>query len=170
VNISRATHDDLGDLLALMRAYCDFYEVGPPDDDLLALSRTLIADPEREGVQLIARNENGEAVGFATIFWSWSTLSASRIGVMNDLFVAPVARGGGVAEALVAACVEECRARGAATLTWQTAKDNERAQRVYERIGAERAEWVDYSLATARLAARSAARAPRRSDRGRSAP
>jgi RimJ/RimL family protein N-acetyltransferase len=43
-------------------------------------------------------------------------------------------------------CVEECRVRGATTLSWQTAKDNERAQRVYERIGAKREEWVDYSL------------------------
>ena len=30
----------------------------------------------------------GGRVGFATIFWTWSTLSAARIGVMNDLFVA----------------------------------------------------------------------------------
>lgn len=31
-------------------------------------------------------------------------------------------------------------------LSWQTAKDNERAQRLYERIDAKRAEWVDYSV------------------------
>ena len=35
---------------------------------------------------------------------------------------------------------------GATSLDWQTAKDNARAQRVYERVGATRAEWVDYSL------------------------
>ena len=45
---------DLNDLLALMRAYCDFYEVAPPDEDLLAMSTALISDPELEGVQLIA--------------------------------------------------------------------------------------------------------------------
>jgi GNAT superfamily N-acetyltransferase len=129
-----------------MRAYCDFYEAAPSDDDLLALSRALIADSEREGVQLLARDDDGERIGFATIFWSWSTVSACRIGVMNDLFVAPAARGGGVAEALIAACVEECRGRGAAKLSWQTARDNERAQRVYERIGGKRGEWLDYSL------------------------
>jgi GNAT superfamily N-acetyltransferase len=144
LNISRVTNEDLGDLLPLMRAYCD--EVDPPDDALLALARALIAEPDREGVQLIARDDRGEAIGFATIFWSWSTTRASRIGVMNDLFVAPAARGSGVAEALIAACLDECRARGAAKLGWQTAKDNERAQRVYERIGAKREEWVDYSV------------------------
>jgi GNAT superfamily N-acetyltransferase len=129
-----------------MRAYCDFYEVSPSDDDLLALSRAQIADPEREGLQLIARGENGAAVGFATVFWSWSTLSASRIGVMNDLFVDPSARGSGTADALIAACMQHCRRRGATSLGWQTAKDNHRAQKVYERVGGVREEWLDYSL------------------------
>ncbi len=128
-----------------MRGYCDFYEVSPSDEQLLALSRALIADPEHDGVQLVARND-GEAVGFATIYWSWATTIAARIGVMNDLFVAPAARGTGAAEALIQACVDECRRHGAAELTWQTAKDNERARRVYDRIGGKRAEWVDYSL------------------------
>jgi len=128
-----------------MRDYCDFYEVDPSDDALLAMSRELIADPAREGLQLIAR-EGARAVGFATIFWTWSTLSASRIGVMNDLFVAKDARGGGLADALIAECVERCRNRGATSLGWQTAKDNHRAQAVYERVGGERSEWLDYSI------------------------
>jgi len=146
VKISRATEADLDQLLPLMRAYCNFYEVSPPDEALLDLSRAQIADPEREGIQLLARSDDGEAVGFATIYWCWSTLIAGRIGVMNDLFVAPAARGTGAADGLIAACVDECRRHGAAELTWQTARDNERAQRVYERVGATRAEWVDYSL------------------------
>jgi ribosomal protein S18 acetylase RimI-like enzyme len=143
--ISRVTQGDLDELLPLMRAYCDFYEVDPPDDALLVLSRALIADPVREGVQLIARHD-GEAIGFGTIYWSWATTIAARIGVMNDLYVAPTARGSGAADELILACLEECRQHGAAELTWQTAKDNERAQRVYDRIGGTRAEWVDYSL------------------------
>jgi GNAT superfamily N-acetyltransferase len=146
VTVARVTEADLGELLPLMRAYCDFYEVAPSDDALLALSRALLADPDREGVQLLARDDDGAAVGFATVFWSWATTIAARIGVMNDLFVAPAARGSGAAEALIAACAEECRRHGAAELTWQTARDNLRAQRVYDRVGAQRAEWVDYSL------------------------
>ena len=50
---------DLEDLLPLLRGYCDFYEVAPSDEALLALCRALIADPEREGVQLIAREPDG---------------------------------------------------------------------------------------------------------------
>jgi GNAT superfamily N-acetyltransferase len=141
---------DLGELLPLMRAYCDFYAVAPADDALLALSRALIADPEREGVQLLARDgAGGRAVGFATVFWSWSTTRAARIGVMNDLFVVPHARGTGAAEALIAACAQRCRAHGAVSLTWQTALENARAQAVYDRVGAQRSQWLDYDLAVA---------------------
>jgi GNAT superfamily N-acetyltransferase len=143
---SRVTAADLPDLLPLVRAYCEFYDVAPVDDALLAVSRALIADPDREGVQLIARSESGEAVGFATVYWSWDTLVAARVGIMHDLFVIPPARGTGIADLLIEACVEECRRHGAAKLGWQTAPDNTRARRVYERVGATRDEWVDYWL------------------------
>jgi GNAT superfamily N-acetyltransferase len=149
---ARVGEGDLVELLPLMRAYCDFYEVAPSDEALLEMSRALIADPGREGVQLIARGPGGEAVGFATTFWTWSTTRAARIGVMNDLFVAPHARGAGagrVGEALIAACADAARAHGAVSLTWQTALDNERAQALYDRIGAQRSQWLDYDLPVA---------------------
>jgi GNAT superfamily N-acetyltransferase len=145
--IEVVTEADLPDLLPLMRGYCDFYEVDPSDEALLAMARTLIADPEREGLQLIAREDGGRAVGFATIFWTGSTLSASRIGVMNDLFVAEDARGSGAAAELIEACAERCRGRDISELAWQTAHDNHRAQKLYDRVGAQRDErWLDYSL------------------------
>jgi GNAT superfamily N-acetyltransferase len=144
--ITAVAEDDLGDLLPLMRAYCDFYEVAPSDEDLLALSRSLIADPERDGIQLIARGADGTALGFATIFWTWSTTTAARIAIMNDLFVAPAARGARLGEALIAACADRCRARGVTSLNWQTAPDNTRAQALYDRIGARRSQWLDYDL------------------------
>jgi GNAT superfamily N-acetyltransferase len=148
VVISTVTEADLPELLPLMRGYCDFYEVDPSDAELLAMARELIASPEHDGVQLIAHDEGGRAVGFATIFWTWSTLSASRIAVMNDLFVSPDARGGGTADALIRACAERARERGATSLEWQTARDNERARKVYDRVGGKADDrWVDYSLA-----------------------
>jgi GNAT superfamily N-acetyltransferase len=146
MTVERVGADDLGDLLPLMRGYCDFYGSEPSDEALVAMSRALIADPEREGVQLIARDDGGRAIGFATIFWTWSTNAAARIGTMNDLFVASEGRGSGAAEALIHGCVACCRERGAVRLEWQTARDNTRAQAVYERVGAAREEWVDYSL------------------------
>lgn len=147
--IKRVSEGDLEALLPLMRGYCDFYEVTPTDEALLELSRALLADPEREGLQLIARADDGEAVGFATIYWTWQTLDAARLAVMNDLFVSEAARGSGLADALILACADEARSHGALSLGWQTAKDNTRAQKVYERVGAQRSEWLDYSLAFA---------------------
>jgi GNAT superfamily N-acetyltransferase len=127
--ITTVTEADLDDLLPLMRAYCEFYEVGPSDEALLALSRNLIEHPG-EGLQLIARGDD-----------------ASRLGVMNDLFVSEAARGGGHADALIAECAARCRERGATDLAWQTARTNGRAQAVYDRVGAERDDrWLDYSL------------------------
>jgi ribosomal protein S18 acetylase RimI-like enzyme len=146
MEISVAGEGDLDELLPLMRAYCDFYEVAPSDEDLLALSRALIADPEREGVQLVARGEDGAAVGFATVFWSWTTTRGGRLAVMNDLYVAPEARGSGAADTLIEACAERGREHGAVSLEWSTALDNHRAQKVYDRVGGEASRWLDYSL------------------------
>jgi GNAT superfamily N-acetyltransferase len=147
VKIAVVCHDDLPELLPLVRAYCDFYEVAPGDAALLELSRALVADPAREGMQLLARDDAGAAIGFATLYWTWQTLDATRVGIMNDLYVAAGARGGGVAGALIAACLEHCREHGATQLVWQSANDNHRAQALYDRIGATREDrWLDYSL------------------------
>ncbi len=146
VNVAPAGEQDLAELLVLMRGYCEFYEVDPPDDRLLALMRALIADPRREGVQLLARDERGAAVGFATIYWSWSTARAAPLGTMNDLFVSDGARGRRVGEALIAAALEACAAHGACALEWQTARDNLRAQALYDRVGGVREDWLSYSL------------------------
>jgi GNAT superfamily N-acetyltransferase len=138
--ITRVAHADLDELLPLMRGYCDFYEVSPSDEQLRS---------DTSGVQLLAR-EAGEAVGFATIFWSYSTLSAAPIGVMNDLYVAPGARGNGLGAQLIEACEAECVAHGVGILEWETAPSNVRAQTVYDRTGAERTEWFAYTLAVSR--------------------
>ena len=50
-------------------------------------------------------------------------------------------------KALIEACAQRARAHGAASLGWQTALDNERAQKVYDRVGARRSQWLDYELA-----------------------
>jgi ribosomal protein S18 acetylase RimI-like enzyme len=144
--IALVAEHDLEELLPLMRAYCDFYEVAPSDAALLELSRALIAAPQQEGLQLLARDASGQAVGFATLFWSWSTTSAGRIGTMHDLYVSPHVRGRGLADALISACAERCTERGAVALQWQTAPDNRRAQAVYDRVGGVRESWLSYSL------------------------
>ena len=69
--LSIVEESDLTELLALMRAYCDFYSVSPSDEQLLGMARGLIADPEREGVQLIARRAEGAAGRGSTTGRPW---------------------------------------------------------------------------------------------------
>lgn len=151
VSIARVRVVDLPLLLPLVRAYCDFYEVSPRDDRLVALSRALIDDPS-EGVQLLARQVDsdgaaGGPVGFATVYWTWQTLDATRVGLMNDLYVVPEVRGGGVGSRLIEACRGLCRKRGAGKLIWETAPDNATAQRLYDSTGAQRSSWLAYEIA-----------------------
>jgi GNAT superfamily N-acetyltransferase len=145
VKIAVVREDDLRDLLPLMRAYSEFYGSPPDEERLSGVARMLIEQPH-EGVQFIARGEDGDALGFATVYMTWETLDAGRLAVMNDLFVAPQARGRGVGAALIEECRRFAADRRAGKLAWQTAPDNQVAQRLYERVGATREDWVDYHL------------------------
>ena len=144
VEIRPATEEDLGELLPLMRAYCDFYESSPTDEGVTAMARTLITDPS-QGAVFIAR-QDGRAIGFATLDWKWSMLKGARIGYLEDLFVDPAARGGGTADALIQACANRCRELDMPAMEWLTAPDNRRAQKVYNRTGAESDTYVEYDL------------------------
>jgi len=145
VEVRPARADEVDELLPLIRGYCDFYEVSPSDEGLIEMARTLIADRE-QGALFIARDAAAGVVGFAAMGWKWASTRGARIGVMEDLFVAPEARGRRIAEALIEACAERCRQRGAPVLEWVTAPDNRRAQAVYDRIGAKAETWLEYEL------------------------
>ena len=144
LTIETVTASDTPELLPMMRSYCDFYRVDPSDDRLLALADALIENPD-EGVQLIARGD-GTPLGFATIYWSWQTLYAARVGVLNDLYVESAARGTGTGRALIERGLALCRDRGAEKLVWETAPDNTTAQRLYDGIGAAKSTWLSYEL------------------------
>ncbi|HKP44225.1 GNAT family N-acetyltransferase [Mycobacterium sp.] len=145
LNIGTVGPADLPELMPMLRAYCDFYRVDPPEERLRALANALIDNPA-EGAQLIARDSHGTPVGFATIYWTWQTLHAARVGVLNDLFVVPASRGSGTGRALIERSLEFCRERGAEKLAWETAPDNAAAQRLYDGIGAQKSTWLTYEL------------------------
>jgi GNAT superfamily N-acetyltransferase len=146
VEIDSAVEADLGTLLPMMRAYCDFYEVAPTDEGLEAMARALIAAEDPDGMLLVARDADGVPIGFAAVGWKWASTRGARIAVMEDLFVAPPARGEGAADALIKACADRAREHGAPVLTWVTAPDNRRAQAVYNRVGATPGTWLEYEL------------------------
>jgi len=73
------------------------------------MSRVLIAEPDHEGVQIVARGRDQRAIGFATLVWMWATWAGGRVGIMADLYVASPARRSGVGRQLIQACRRECR-------------------------------------------------------------
>ena len=146
-HITQVTSDDLADLLPLMRAYCTFYESEPTDADLRAMA-TAFLEEGAGGTQLIARDRSGEALGHATMLWSWDTTLAQPLAVMEDLFVTEAARGRGVGAALVEACRQLAAERGIEALAWETAPDNETAQRLYDGLADRAGTWLAYRLPT----------------------
>lgn len=145
VEITAIAASELEQLLPLIAAYQRFYEVEDVDDDRnRAFFRRFLA-PSEEGLLLGARSE-GKLVGYACLYWHFSSLEACESVLMNDLFVAESARGQGVGRALIEAAAEVAREREVPFVEWSTAPDNETAQRLYDSTGAERTEWYSYEL------------------------
>jgi GNAT superfamily N-acetyltransferase len=133
------------ELLPLIAAYQRFYEVEEIDEERnRAFFRRFLA-PSEDGMLLGARSD-GQLVGYACLYWHFSSLEACECVLMNDLYVVEEARGGGVGQALIEATAEVARERGVPFLEWSTAPDNRTAQRLYDSTGAERSEWVSYEL------------------------
>jgi len=132
-------------LLPLIAAYQRFYGVEEIDAERnRAFFRRFLA-PSEDGMLLAARAA-GEIVGYACLYWHFSSLGAAESVLMNDLFVSESARGRGAGRALIEASAAIARERGAAHLEWSTAPDNAVAQRLYDGTGAARSEWVEYEL------------------------
>jgi ribosomal protein S18 acetylase RimI-like enzyme len=131
---SRATLDDLDALATLFDGYRVFYR--QPSDP--ALARAFIEERLRrdESVVFLARDGgNREALGFTQLYPMFSSVSARRIWVLNDLFVAPTARKRGVARALMNRARDFATEAGALRLILETAEDNRAAQALYESLG-----------------------------------
>lgn len=137
--------EEVPQALPLFSGYQEFYEVSEHHDarNLEFFSR--FCEPSDDGL-LLGAWDGDDLVGFATIYWTFSSANAADIALMNDLYVADRARGQGIGRALIDACAEAGRARGCRSLEWETAPDNVRAQRVYDATGAERTTWVQYEL------------------------
>ena len=133
LEITRATIDDLEALLPLVTGYRIFYEREPDPRERELVERNL-----REGRSTIffARDaESGAVVGFVQLFQTYSTVWLGPQLVLEDLFVAPAARGAGAATKLLERAEAHARDIGAVGMFLETAMDNEIAQRVYERAG-----------------------------------
>ncbi len=139
------TPEQLEQLLPLIADYQRFYKAEDIDDGRNRAFFVRFLSPSEDGMILAARSGE-DLLGYACLYWHFSSTQAVETVLMNDLFVAEPVRGRGVGRALIDASATIARERGAPSLGWATAPDNERAQRLYDSTGAERSTWIEYEL------------------------
>jgi GNAT superfamily N-acetyltransferase len=132
-------------LLPLIAAYQRFYEAEQIDEECNRAFFARFIAPSEDGMLLGARRED-ELVGYACLYWHFTSLVPAETVLMNDLYVDEGVRSEGVGRALIEASAAVARERGAHHLEWATAPDNETAQRLYNSTGAERSTWIEYEL------------------------
>jgi ribosomal protein S18 acetylase RimI-like enzyme len=127
--IGRAVPNDLGALLPLVEAFQR--EAGYATGDA-ALRDTLarLLREESAGRVLIAR-EGARAVGYAALCFGYSIEFRGRDAFVDELYVVPEARGGGLGRALLRALEAEARASGVHQLHLEVEQHNAAARRLY---------------------------------------
>jgi len=142
--IEAVSEFNLPDVLPLVREYQQFYQVPEIDEGKNAefFSQFGIGSPL--GCQFVFKDSD-RAVGFATIYFSFSSTIASKVGVLNDVYVQPNARRKGIAEALINHCRDYAVKHGAVRLQWVTATDNEQAQALYDKMNTKKSTWHFYT-------------------------
>ena len=125
----------------LFTAYGVFYETSF-DDAVLDGVWAWLTDAQHPLICLVAEVD-AEVVGFAHLREQPDTFTAGPGWFLDDLYTVPEVRGSGAGTALLESIAAHARAHGGGTVRWITATDNERAQRVYDRV-ATRTTWVTY--------------------------
>ncbi|HBS28351.1 MAG TPA: GNAT family N-acetyltransferase [Phycisphaerales bacterium] len=134
VTVRRAGAIDAPRLAPLFDAYRRFY--AQPSDLAGAEAFLRARLGAGESVVFIAE-EGARALGFAQLYPTWTSVSLGPRWVLNDLFVAPEVRRGGVGRALIRACAAHCVASGAKGMALLTERTNDAARRLYESEGWE---------------------------------
>jgi GNAT superfamily N-acetyltransferase len=103
--------------------------------NLDAARRFLEERLDKEESVIFYAEKDGEALGFAQLYPSFSSLSLKRAWILNDLFVKPAARRQSIGRKLLARAEDHARETNAKGLTLKTAADNSRAQALYQSAG-----------------------------------
>jgi GNAT superfamily N-acetyltransferase len=134
--VKRAAVADLDAVAPLFDAYRQFY--GQRSD--LAAARAFLDERLRRDESVIflavAEGESrNEALGFTQLYPSFSSVSLQRLWILNDLFVRPGIRRGGVGRRLLERAREWAIETDAKGLTLATAVSNGAAKALYESCG-----------------------------------
>lgn len=159
--IRRARVDDVPTILQLIRELAE-YEREP--DAVKATEeglRSALFGPSPAVFAHVAEDD-GEVVGFALWFRSFSTWEGVHGIHLEDLYVRPEARGAGHGKALLRELARTAVANGYARVEWAVLNWNTPSIGFYESIGARRQdEWTTYRLTGPALAELGAAPACR---------
>jgi GNAT superfamily N-acetyltransferase len=136
---------ELERLLPMIAAYQRFYDVEDVDDARNRAFFSRFLAPSDDGVLLAAWHDE-ELVGYACLYWHFTSLVPAETVLMNDLYVAEAHRGKGIGRALIEASADVARKRGAHQLEWVTDPDNKAAQRLYAKTGATSEPSIEYEL------------------------
>ena len=153
VRVRGLAASDIDTFLDLIDALADYEHLARPDADARRrLARDALADPPRFWVLLA--EANGQVVGYAVYFFTYSTFVARPTLYLEDLFVTPATRGQGAGLALFRACVADAVRNGCGRMEWQVLTWNTPSIEFYQRLGARRLEeWHGFRLDQAGLAA-----------------
>ena len=125
---------DWDDWRALWAGYLAFYRAELPDAMSRAtFDRLCAGDDGMFG--LLALDDGGRGIGMANCVLHASTWSRQPKCYLEDLFVAPAARGHDVGRALLGAVKEAAAQRGADRVYWHTQQYNGRARSLYDQVG-----------------------------------
>ena len=145
IEIRAVTTEEFPKFEPLFVLYQEFYEVEDIDLERNRQFFSRFVGGTTDG-WLLGAFDGDEPVGFGCFYRHKSSLTATDIVLMNDLFVTEAARGKGTGRALIEAGVELARDWGASHLSWATAPDNHTAQRLYDSTTAEKSTWLEYEI------------------------
>ena len=151
--------DDAETLVNLVRALAVYEKLEPFARAAPEAFRAHLFGP-RPAAEAILAEVDGEPVGFALFFATFSTFRGQPGLYLEDLFVQPEHRGRGIGKALLATVARLAVARGCGRLEWSVLDWNAPAIGFYRSLGARPMdEWTTYRLDDEPLA-RLASRAP----------
>ena len=145
LQVRPAAEADEGTWRPLWDDYCAFYETTVPAE-VTAVTWGRMLDP-REPIELLVAERDGAVVGFVSYVLHPTTWSAVPSCYLEDLFVSPDVRGGGVGRALIEAVLERSRSAGWDKVYWHTQRDNARARALYDTF-VEADDFVRYVVPT----------------------
>lgn len=131
--VRQASTSDIDLIAPLFDAYRVFYQ--QPSD--LPLAKTFLRErlERQESILFFAINENKQCLGFVQLYPSFSSVSAKRLWILNDLFVTEASRRTGVARLLMNRTRQFAIDTQAKGLFLETAHDNIKGQALYESLG-----------------------------------